>query len=324
MKNDIFISIVVPIYKAEKYIKESVESLFEQDFKGNVEYIFVNDCSPDNSIDILKKIITHYPQHKNKIKIVNHDNNKGSGAARETGIKNAIGEYIIQIDADDWCEIDMLSVLYKSAMENNSDIVYCDFYRDYKNEKIKYCKQKNKTELFYSMIISGEIDNSLCNKLIKRTLYTNNNLYPPSHISMAEDRYLMIRLCYFAKKISYVNRAFLHYRQDNETSLMFNYNEKSFNDFKKFINETYVFLVKENIFDEYKDDFYKLIMSHLHLFYIYDKGFLKENYPDSLRIKYIIDFKGSSLPIKSFKVSLLLFPDLFRELLLRFYLKVRR
>ena len=121
-----FVSICVPIYGVEKYIERCAISLFEQTYK-NIEYIFVNDCTQDNSIDVLKSIIEKYPVRKNCVRIINHERNKGLGAARNTAITNATGMFIMHVDSDDYVEKDIVERLVKKQNENNSDIVTCGY-----------------------------------------------------------------------------------------------------------------------------------------------------------------------------------------------------
>ena len=119
-------TIIVPVYNVENFIEKCATTLFEQDCE-NIEYIFVNDCTPDNSIEILKSVIKKFPDRKNDIKIINKKINERLGQARKTGIENATGEYLIHIDSDDWVEPDMISSLYSKAEEANADIVCCDY-----------------------------------------------------------------------------------------------------------------------------------------------------------------------------------------------------
>lgn len=92
------VSVIVPIYNVSRFIKRCVESLFNQTL-DDVEFIFVNDCTPDDSIDILKKVIADYPDRNTMI--INHEVNKGLPAARNTGLKAASGDYIFHCDSDD-------------------------------------------------------------------------------------------------------------------------------------------------------------------------------------------------------------------------------
>ena len=95
------LSICVPIYGTEKYIERCARSLFEQDIQ-NVEYIFVNDCTKDAAIDVLKNVVVEYPNVRSRLKIINHETNKGLAGARLTGLQNATGEYVWCVDRDDY------------------------------------------------------------------------------------------------------------------------------------------------------------------------------------------------------------------------------
>jgi len=123
------VSIIVPVYGVEKHIERCACSLFEQTHK-DIEYIFVNDCTLDNSITVLEQVITkHYPEKRNRIKIINKGKNEGLPMARKTGLAYAAGDYVLHVDSDDWLEPDMIGKLYAKAMIDDCDIVYCDFIR---------------------------------------------------------------------------------------------------------------------------------------------------------------------------------------------------
>lgn len=317
------VSVIVPIYGVEKYIEKCVVSLFDQDFES-IEYIFVNDCTPDNSMNVLKTVIEHYPQRGQHIKIIEHDNNKGLGAARKTGIINATGEYTIHIDSDDWCELDMISSLYRKAKEDSADIVIANLFKNFADHQIEV-RQPFVKDFVLAGIISGELDNSCANKLVKRRLYIDNSIYPPEHISMAEDRYLIIRLACMARIFSFIDRAFLHYRQDNNQSLTFGYSRKSFEDFKVFLIETSDFLRKRQLFDVHHDAFSKMLVMHIHQFIFYEElDFLKENYYQSLKIKYIWKFQGSRTVLKLIKSIMLISPNFLSKILSKVYYFFRR
>ncbi|MBS9768947.1 MAG: glycosyltransferase family 2 protein, partial [Flavobacteriaceae bacterium] len=250
------VTIITPIYNAEKYIEKCAVSLFEQDFE-NIEYIFVNDCSPDNSVEILEKVIEKYPNRKPNVKIIHHEENKGSGATRKTGIKNATGEYTIQIDSDDWCELDMISELYKKAKETDADIVVCDYFENTKGKET-YIKQNYEglsPQEVVREFFNGNIHSSLCNKLVKRSLYTENMIYPPTEISWLEDMWLNTRLFTVAETLAYVPKAFLHYRRDNSYSTLHTLTSKHIEDFKFFATTTKSFLQEHKVYHTYKTVF---------------------------------------------------------------------
>lgn len=100
------ISVIVPIYKVEKYIGRCARSLFEQSLE-DMEFIFVDDCSPDNSISIVKTMAEDYPKRKNQIKFLHHKVNRGLTTTRNTGLSVATGDYIAYCDSDDWFDLTM-------------------------------------------------------------------------------------------------------------------------------------------------------------------------------------------------------------------------
>ena len=103
------VSVIIPIYNVEKYIERCVRSLMEQTL-NDIEYIFVNDCTPDRSIEILQRTIAEYPQRKKYIQILTHDRNRGSACARNNGVKAATGEYIIHCDMISWYVITLPNI----------------------------------------------------------------------------------------------------------------------------------------------------------------------------------------------------------------------
>ena len=116
------VSIIVPVYNAENFIEKCAATLFEQDY-DNIEYIFVNDCTPDNSIKVLNRVIENFPNRKDNIKIINKLKNEGLPQARKTGLENSNGKYIMHVDSDDWVELDMVSSLVKEAIKTDADMV---------------------------------------------------------------------------------------------------------------------------------------------------------------------------------------------------------
>ena len=120
------ISIIIAVYNCEKYIEACVRSLFEQTLY-DIEYVFVNDDTPDNSVTILENVIENYPTRKPFIKIINLERNGGVSNARRIGIENATGEYVIHADSDDWVDKDMYERLYLKAKETDVQLVSTSF-----------------------------------------------------------------------------------------------------------------------------------------------------------------------------------------------------
>ena len=127
------LSVIIPIYNVEQFIQRCARSLFEQTANKLyiIEYIFVNDSTPDDSEAILLETIKQYPKLAERIKLIKHNKNKGLFLARRTGLMNAIGKYVIHIDSDDWLESTMLESMLTKTLEENADMCYCGAYHDY-------------------------------------------------------------------------------------------------------------------------------------------------------------------------------------------------
>lgn len=221
------VSVLVPIYGVEKYIERCARSIFEQTYQ-NLEIIFVNDCSPDNSIAILNMVLDDYPERKAQTRIIDHEKNKGLAAARKTALLASSGYYIQNFDSDDYVEIDMISKIVALAESGKADITICDLYYEYEHNK-KYCHVNPSLEPLkcLTQILKGQVHSGVCNKLIKRSLYTENAITPIDGINMLEDMSVMYRLMFYAKKISYLPIPLYHYVQYNSSSYTTVLSEKS-------------------------------------------------------------------------------------------------
>jgi glycosyltransferase involved in cell wall biosynthesis len=123
MNSNFDITIGIPIYNVEKYIKKSLLSALNQDFDGKIEILIINDSTKDNSMTIVNSIANSHPNGKN-IRILNQPENKGLSIARNTIIDNCQGEYLLFMDSDDYISNDCINILYKEAISHNADVVY--------------------------------------------------------------------------------------------------------------------------------------------------------------------------------------------------------
>ena len=214
------VSILIPIYRTSEYIEKCAESLFNQTFT-DIEYIFVNDASPDDSIDKLNSIIDKYPNRKNQIKIIHHLINRGSAAARNTAIDASTGDYITFVDSDDYIDKEMVEELFFKALSDKADIVVSDYLIE-KSDKTDYFYNYISTENeenFKSILLDQNTSSSLCSKLVRRYLYELPEIRVPEGLNYMEDRHIMTRIFYFANKIVKVDHAFYHYIQYNTHSI---------------------------------------------------------------------------------------------------------
>ena len=248
------ISVIVPIYGTEKYIERSLRSLFSQTMIDGVEFILVNDCTPDSSMEIARKVIEDYPYLKEQVLILEHDVNGGSSAARQSGLDHATGEYLIQIDSDDWCEPTMLEELYRTAERENADIVICDYFVNYPQKQLYRSQPACPTgPECVDQLLRGELHGSLGNKLIKKDLYRNGSIKFVPGLNLWEDLTVVIKLCCNAGKTVYLNRAFLHYAQLNPLSYTSKISEHSLLNIEQSVEEISSFFEAHNLGERYAD-----------------------------------------------------------------------
>lgn len=221
----VLVSILIPIYGVEKYIKRCAESLLGQTYQ-NIEYIFVNDCTKDKSIKILKEVIDCYPNREGQIKIINHEQNRGLAAARNTAVENAHGDFILHVDSDDYVATNIVEKLVKKQVETNADIVCTDLYRcvDQNKEEIKYPYDEN-NESFIRNIFYGKQESWIWGKLIRKRLYVDNAIKVEEGCNMAEDFQVLPRLAYFSNRIAYVKEPLYFYECSNASSYCKKVNE---------------------------------------------------------------------------------------------------
>lgn len=212
------VSVIVAVYNSEKYIEQCVRSLFEQTLES-IEYIFVNDNTPDDSITIINNLIQNYPARKSFMNIINLRENGGVSNARSIGLKHSTGEYIIHADSDDWIDKDMYEKMYLTAKETNADIVGCNFRHEYKDKQYDFKQQYAKTvDENIRRLLNGRIFPSLCTSLTKRELIDNNKVSFPKGLNMGEDLYFNLQLYLHANKIESINWAPYHYRHTDDSS----------------------------------------------------------------------------------------------------------
>lgn len=214
------VSVIVPIYGVEKYIERSVRSLLNQSY-GNIEYIFVNDCTKDKSMIILSNVISELTTEKEKkdIKIVNKPQNEGLPQARKTGLEQATGDYIIHFDSDDWVESDYIEELVTTMEANRqADVVVCSYVEEMGHDRIEriYDFKDFSPHYLVELIFRCRFHASVCNKLVKRELY--DNVFFPQY-GMYEDMVLMVQIFSNASKIVCNPKILYHYNRMNENAL---------------------------------------------------------------------------------------------------------
>ena len=202
------ISIIVPVYKAEKYLHRCVDSILAQTFT-DFELLLIDDGSPDSSGEICDQ----YAVSDQRVRVF-HKPNGGVSSARQCGLDNSQGEYTIHADPDDWVEPDMLQELYAEANRTNADMVICDYIAVYKN-KTTIVTQKPLL-LDSDSVLNGlfqYLHGSCWNKLVRRNCFSKWNIKFPVGLNYCEDQFVNACLLLHPLKIAYVNKALYHYDQ---------------------------------------------------------------------------------------------------------------
>ena len=206
--NSPVISVVVPVYNAEKYLRRCLESIKSQSFT-DFEIILIDDGSPDDS----GAICDEYAEIDSRFKVI-HQSNGGVSVARQTGLDAANGEYVIHADPDDWVETDWLQLMIEKVLLDDADIALCDFDRLYSNKKVEHYYEnpfRNQGKDIEEQLLSGELWGGCINKLVRRELFINNNIRFIPSMTMWEDLYVSCRLFMLHPKVTYVPRVLYHY-----------------------------------------------------------------------------------------------------------------
>lgn len=237
------VSVIIPIYGVERFIERCARSLMEQTF-CDVEYIFVDDASKDNSIGILKKVLKEYPEKKNCVSIITHEINAGLPAARNTGLKYAKGEYVFHCDSDDFLELNAIELLYDTAKKSDADIVWCDWFLTFeKNER--YMSESSFTDSLQALkaMLGGGMKYNVWNKLVKRRLYIDNSIEFPAGYGMGEDMTMMM-LFVHAERVCHIDKALYHYVKMNTSAFTHTISKVNFDSLKYNVERVSKYITK--------------------------------------------------------------------------------
>jgi len=205
------ISIIIPVYNVEKYLRTCLDSVVNQTWR-DVEGIVVDDASPDNSREIIKEYERRYPD---RIKGVYLDENLCLGGARNKGLEVAVGDYITYLDSDDYLDVTMCEKMAKRAVETGADLVYCDAYRNFEGmDKKVWVSYQFDSEM-------GDVTDANRNllmfnygyawgKLIRKSILVDNNIFFPEHRKY-EDILFIPLVMQSVQKVAYVQEPLYYY-----------------------------------------------------------------------------------------------------------------
>lgn len=224
------VSVIIPIYGVENFVKRCAESLLTQSLQ-DIELIFVDDDTKDLSVSVIESCIKKHPSFKGDVKIIHHEKNKGLPAARNTGLSCASGDYVFHCDGDDWLEVDALEKLYSVAVESDADYVWCDWFLSYDNSERVMAQPdySSKDDMLRNGLLGCGMKYNVWNKLVRRSVYLGNNITFPEGRSMGEDM-TMIMLASCSTKVAHCPYPLYHYVRMNTGALTQSLNEKKLDD----------------------------------------------------------------------------------------------
>ncbi len=211
------VSVCVPVYNVAPYIERCVRSLMEQDY-DNIEYVFVNDGSTDDSVRLLEQTVAKYPQRASAVHIYHNDRNHGVAYTRRVLIEKSIGEYASYVDADDWVDSNYISAMVDKAISNQADMVICPYKEYYPNSILVRKVNFHHTTFFEECLF--DIVSFVWAKLCKRNLWIQHMCFAPEDINFLEDRFALLQLGYYATKVGVADNTYYHYvhRPDSITA----------------------------------------------------------------------------------------------------------
>ena len=265
MCNDLLVSVIVPVYNCEEYLASCIESIIHYKY-DDLELIIIDDGSTDNS----KNIICDYMKKDKRIKLICQDNS-GPGAARNTGLIHAQGEYILFVDADDWIEKDAIVNCRGILLSKEFDTVILNYKTVDLNLNTRantaifddgfIYNCENKVELYDVIIACRKINNIwgqfYSNRIIKKYDISFNET-----MKYAEDVVFNMGYFYYSKKGLYKNFHYYNYRY-NPISLTKRFNSSKFNDFEKLYNYTVEYIDKYGLNEQQKKRAYNKILRTL-------------------------------------------------------------
>lgn len=217
------ISIIIPLYNASSYLHHSLDTLLSQSFQ-DIEIILVDDGSTDES----PAICDEYARKDGRIKVF-HEAHSGVAHSRQIGLEEAQGDFILYVDADDVVETDMITDMYQKAINEDADMVICD-YRELTHDGELYRKQEPSIltgVVVLNEILCGKLYGALWNKMMRREWLMKTKASFPQELTMREDLIFLSQCLPYAQKIAYIAKAYYGYERRNTSALTSNYLNES-------------------------------------------------------------------------------------------------
>lgn len=222
MAEPIKVSVCIPVYKVEKCIERCARSLFEQTLTEGIEFIFVDDCSPDGSVDVLRRVLRDYPARGAQTRVIGLAANAGVANARNVALDAAIGEYVIHCDSDDWVERDAYERLYRIAREHDADVVCCKGDKELETHDVLGMIQEGECTGDEMIIrhMPSDVFNPPWNKLYRRSTLLAGGVRYSVDCFAGEDMLFNVQAMRLCQRVVCVSDTLYHYC-DNPGSLSY-------------------------------------------------------------------------------------------------------
>ncbi len=255
------VSFIVAVYNVAAFIEQCARSLFEQT-ERDLEFVFVDDASPDDSVEIIRRVMEDYPERVPQVKIVRHEENKKIIETRRDGLSAATGEYVVFVDGDDYVEPQLAELVYGMASETGADMVLYDLY-GYSKDGVQVVKAVSPIAIerklrYDDAVIFRWVMPYLTCKMIKREVITNNDVAWAVR-PYGEDVVLSISAAYYSKNVEYLQMPMYHYRYNPQSitnSIDKEHLLKNYSDYMENMRVIDDFLTKNGVADYYAEGLY--------------------------------------------------------------------
>ncbi|WP_226564828.1 glycosyltransferase family 2 protein [Shewanella chilikensis] len=223
------VTVIVPVYNTELFVERAIISLMEQTLH-DVQFIIIDDGSTDNSLAIIKKVLSRYPSRQELVTLISREN-RGVAATRNQGLELASGAYVIHLDSDDWAEPNWLEKLYYKAIKDDADVVISDYRLIYTTKSIYINQKVDGTGLCCARnLLTGQLHGSMWNKLVRRSFIVDNNLTFLPNINYLEDFIFVMKVFLSTNSICHLDLPLVNYNQTNVSSITSSINTKKINE----------------------------------------------------------------------------------------------
>ena len=276
------ISVIVPVYNVEKYLRKAVQSIQNQTYK-HLEIMLINDGSTDSSGNICDELA-----NSDSRIVVIHKKNGGVSTARNEAQKLAKGNYVIYVDSDDYIHEEMIQSLYEQLIAENADVSSCSVMNVYQNSQTPQCSDENlyfvynQEEFLREYLIGQRVQGTLGNKLIRKEI-TDQLEFPVGKIY--EDAYYHLQLVQVAKKYVVHTKPYYYYYHRNQSLTTNPYHERDlvyldvYQKFYDLVQQQYPRIINEA--------FFRLSYAY---FYIFDKMLLESDFKKINQFKLVRDY----------------------------------